>query len=352
MLPKLISTALLLLMGAIVAPLAVHLGLPLPYLLGPLIASGTIAILRPQILPAGYAFPQRIRIVFIGLIGLMIGAQITPELFSDPTALALRAVALAAFVTLAQLGNAYIFQRLGGYDRATAYCAGAPGGLFESIALGEESGADPARLMLQQFLRVIFVVSALPVALSLWLGTPVGSSAGLSFARETTDWVALPGIGITLGLGIVAGHLLRLPARQLTGPLLLAAAVTLSGLLVIELPQWLVNAAQIIIGTALGLRFTGLDRKLLLKATWLSFLSVTLMMALAGGFAALLLPLGDEPFDVVLISFAPGGLTEMALIALSLEANPAFVTLHHIIRILLTVAGLGVLSRRWRREKL
>ncbi|HKK85326.1 MAG TPA: AbrB family transcriptional regulator, partial [Roseovarius sp.] len=51
----------------------------------------------------------------------------------------------------------------------------------------------------------------------------------------------------------------------------------------------------------------------------------------------------------MLISFAPGGVTEMALVALSLQANPALVTLHHIWRILITVLGLS-LTRRWLRR--
>jgi uncharacterized protein len=48
----------------------------------------------------------------------------------------------------------------------------------------------------------------------------------------------------------------------------------------------------------------------------------------------------------LLISFSPGGVTEMALIALSLNANPAVVTLHHLYRIILTVVMLGVAKRR------
>lgn len=345
--PRLIATLALLLAGWLVAaPLAVRAGLPLPYLLGPLVMSATLGILRPGLLPAGYTFPQRLRLVFIGLIGMMIGGQITPALFSDPARLGLSVAALAGFVGTAQGLNYLIFRRLGGYDRATALCAGAPGGLYESIALGEEHGADLSRLMLQQFLRVIFVVTALPVGLSLWLGAPVGSSAGMSFARADTDWQAVPLVLATLGVGIAAGILLRLPARQLTGPLLAAGAVTLSGLATIGLPQWLINDAQIVVGVALGLRFKGLDRRLLLRGVWLSALSVAGMLALAALFAGLLLLVWPEPFDVLLISFAPGGLTEMALVALSLQANPAFVTLHHIIRILLTVMGLGFASRR------
>jgi uncharacterized membrane protein AbrB (regulator of aidB expression) len=40
----------------------------------------------------------------------------------------------------------------------------------------------------------------------------------------------------------------------------------------------------------------------------------------------------------------------MALVALSLQANPAFVTIHHIYRIVLTVLTLGVITR-WRQRK-
>ena len=56
------------------------------------------------------------------------------------------------------------------------------------------------------------------------------------------------------------------------------------------------------------------------------------------------------PFDTLLISFAPGGVTEMALIALSLQANPALVTAHHIYRIILTVIEMSVIQRVRRRR--
>jgi uncharacterized membrane protein AbrB (regulator of aidB expression) len=69
------------------------------------------------------------------------------------------------------------------------------------------------------------------------------------------------------------------------------------------------------------------------------------MLAIGVALAAGLHALTGEAVDVLVISFAPGGVTEMALIALSLHANPAFVTLHHIYRIILTVLMLGVLAR-------
>ena len=76
-------------------------------------------------------------------------------------------------------------------------------------------------------------------------------------------------------------------------------------------------------------------------------------MLLLGLVAALVLQrLTGTGFDVLFISYAPGGVTEMALVALSLQANPALVSLHHVVRILLTVLEMGLLGRWLLRKKL
>jgi len=344
-------TILLLALCGLAGLAAESLGLPLPFLLGPLIASGTVATALPRTLPRGYDFPHWLRLIFIAVIGLMIGAQVTPELFANAPRLAVSFTALLLFAGLAHGFGYAVFRRLGGFDRVTAFYAATPGGLFESIAMGEEAGADLARLTLQQFLRVITVVTILPVGLSLWLGEPVGSAGGMTLARADVPWSALPLIVLAGAAGIVAGRLLRLPARQLTGPMAIAALISLAGLFPLDIPQWLVNVAQVVVGCALGMRFTGLSRGLVLHGLGLSLVSVGGMLALSSLFAILLAPWMNQPFDVLLISFAPGGVTEMALVALSLQANPAFVTLHHIWRILITVLGLA-LSARWLRSRL
>jgi membrane AbrB-like protein len=346
-----VTTIALLALSGVAAHLAEWVGLPLPFLIGPLLASAAVATALPHRLPAGYAFPPTLRLVFIAVIGLMIGAQVTPELFSNAPRLALSFAALLLFTVLAHAIGYAVYARIGGYDRVTAFYAAAPGGLFESIAMGDEAGADPARLMLQQFLRVIVVVTLLPIGLSIWLGEPVGSSAGLTLARADVPWQALPVIVLAGAAGIGAGHVLRLPARQFTGPLAVAAALNLTGVWHIDIPEWLLHVAQVVVGCALGMRFTGLSRAMLLRGFGLTILSVGGILILSGLFAvALMGPIG-QPFDVMLISFAPGGVTEMALVALSLQANPALVTLHHIFRILITVMGLG-LTARWIRKGL
>ncbi|WP_417728879.1 AbrB family transcriptional regulator [Roseovarius sp.] len=327
------------------------IGLPLPFMLGPLASSALIATALPERLPTGYRFPQKLRLMFIAIIGLMIGSQVTPALFTEAHHYLLTFAAVTVFVGLAHATGYAIFRQIGGYDSTTAFYASTPGGLYESIEMGEAAGADMTRLMMQQFLRIIVVVTAVPLGLSLWLGAPVGSSGGMTLARAEVPWSDLPLI-VLAGLGgLGLGHVLRLPAGQMTGPMALAAALSLTGWLSFDIPQWLVNMAQIVLGTTLGMRFTGLSRGLLLRGAALAMTSVGAMLTLGVLLAFLLHIATGEAVDVLLITLAPGGVTEMALVALSLNANPAFVTLHHIYRIVLTVLTLGVVTRLRQRQR-
>ncbi len=355
-------TALLLAAGAATGVLFQALGTPLPFMLGSLAAAALAVGVAQSRFPEGYVYPMRFRMLFVGVIGTLIGARLTPDVVGLLPKMLVSIPAVLVFTLAAHGLNYRILRGLGGYDRPTAYYAGAPGGLYESILFGEEAGADIRLLTLMQFLRIIAVVTLVPVAMSLWHGRPLGSAAGLSFGGEAEAlgaqvwgaqiwgpeaWVS--GVPAVLALSVVGvwlGRRLKLPAGQLTGPLLLVGALSLTGLVEIAAPGWLVAVAQVVLGTGLGIRFTGMTARMLAKGAGLSLVSVTAMMALG-----ILLSLGVQaagglPFDVLVISFAPGGVVEMSLIALSLAANPAFVTLHHLLRILFTVWEMGFVRRR------
>ena len=339
-----LTTLALCLLGGVGGWLASHTPLPLPWLLGSLIACAGLSIGAPNVLPAGYSFPQPVRLAFIATIGLVIGAQVTPDLLRAPATLALSFLAVAVFVALAFAINYLIFRRVGGYDRPTAFYSASPGGLIESITLGEAAGADTRRLVIQQFLRIIAVIALVPLGLSLWEGHPVGSAAGMGLSDPgmSVNW---PLLAAALAGGIALGKLLRFPAWQLTGALLVSALLSLWGN-PLAVPGWLISLAQMVVGTSLGMRFAGLSRSMLLRGLWLSGLTVSAMLLIGAGLALVLVPLTGQDFQVLLITFAPGGVNEMALVALSLEANPAFVTLHHVFRITVTVLSLG-LMKRW-----
>ncbi|GAA4227976.1 hypothetical protein GGQ68_003989 [Sagittula marina] len=341
-----VLTALFLAIGGSGGALASFVGTPMPWMLGALVASGLVSRFAPERHWDGYGFPMGFRTFFVGLIGVMIGTQVTPDLAALAPDLPLTLGALFVFVPLAHFTNMTIFRRLGGFDRATAFYAATPGGLMESIFMGESAGADIRTLTIQQFLRIILVVTILPLGLSLWTGQAVGSSAGLSNGpQDPVDLGSLALIAVTAVLGLQIGRRVRLPAAQLTGPLMLAALATLTGALDLHLPFWLIATAQLVIGTSLGMRFQGIDAALLRRSIALSLVSVSAMLLIGGTFALILhAATGIEALHL-LIAYAPGGVAEMSLVALSLAASPALVSLHHVTRILITVVEMPLAAR-------
>ncbi|MBS0122777.1 AbrB family transcriptional regulator [Thetidibacter halocola] len=341
-------TTLMIATGAIGGFAASQAGLPMPWMLGSLLASALVVLLWAPPMLRDYSFPNPWRSFFIALIGVMIGSQVTPDVLRQAASLPLTLLALLVFIGVAHWGNYLIFRRLGGYDRATAFYSGTPGGLMESIMLGEGAGADVRILTAQQFLRIILVITTIPLALSLWTGTAVGSAAGLTGpAAEPVSPQNLALIALTAGLGLWGGQRLGLPAAQLSGPLILAAAATMTGALDLHLPFWLIATAQLVIGMTLGLRFKGTDGALLRRCLWLSAVSVAYMLILGAVLAVILHALTDLGYLTLLLSFAPGGVSEMSLVALSLAVSPALVSLHHILRIVLTVLLLGWAAKRF-----
>lgn len=339
-------TLLLLLFCGLCGGLAAWIGLPMPWMIGALIGSA-LAVIGLQRGPLeSYGFPMPLRTGFITLIGVMIGTQATPELLDQLQYLPLTLAALVLFILCAHAGNTLIFRRLGGYDRTTAFYSGTPGGLMESILLGEAAGADIRILTIQQFLRILVVVTLVPAGLSLWFGHPVGSAAG-TLPGEPSDLrpTELLLVLLAAGVGLALARLLRLPAGQITGPLLLTAGLSLAGYIDLHVPFWMIATAQVVVGTSLGLRFKGVSARMLRRSVGLALISVSFMLCLGAGLAYALHLASDLPFLVLLISFAPGGVTEMSIIALSLAASPALVSLHHVLRILLTVIELSLVHR-------
>ena len=340
-------TSGLVLLGAVGGWIGSVIGIPMPWMLGSLMATALLVTRGRTPIPGAYSFPLQFRTFFITLIGVMIGAQVDSGMVGLARQLPLTLGALALFVLACQFGNMILFQRLGAYDRATAFFAGSPGGLMESILLGEAAGADQKLVSAQQFLRIILVISILPLGLSLWLGQPVGSAAGLTppgGAPEVPP-LALLLIPVTGLGGLWLGRALRLPTPQLIGPMVLTALASLLGLITLNPPAWMIIAAQIVIGSSLGLRFRGMDGRLLRRSALLSLVSVSYMLGLGLVCALGLQAATGLGFLPLLLSFAPGGVTEMSVIALGLSISPALISLHHVVRIFLTVLEMSLIAR-------
>jgi membrane AbrB-like protein len=234
----------------------------------------------------------------------------------------------------------YALYRRGGLARAEAYYSAIPGGLIESVQMGEEAGADVRVLITLQTLRLIGTIIAVPLIFLALTGHTVGSAAGTTMVGASVP-LTLQDVGLMIAAGLIgaqAGKWLRLPGYIITGPLLCSAALHATGLMQAIPPGWLVSVTQVILGTGLGVRFVGMDRKVLIKCGKLAAANGAFALVLAFVFAELVHIFAGEPLAAAFLAFAPGGLAEMSLVALSLNMSVIYVTAHHVLRIVLAVS--------------
>lgn len=329
--------------GALAAQAA---GLPIPFLLGSLFATAALSLTLYARRRQRLWFPQPLRRASVGVIGTMIGTTFDPDLLATLGSMAVTLAALTLFIVMAQAVGYGVYRGLGRYDPVTARYAAMPGGLIEAVSLGEKAGGDVETLSLQHFLRIVLVVMAVPTIIYFWTGHSVGSSAGQTLQTTPAQWTDWAAFAIVVPAGLALGRLLRLPAGIIMGPLLLSAGLHAAGIIALSGPPLLLNGAQLMVGTGLGVMFARSTLRRLALGAALGTLAVGLMLALGAGFAALLAPHVPMSFEVLLISFAPGGVSEMSLIALSLGVSPVIVAGHHLFRIAVTVLMAGLLARK------
>ena len=347
---KTMITVISLPVGGLGGFIAESIGLPMPWMLGSLIITGCFFSFGKSHLPINYKFPNKFRLIFIAIIGIMIGSQVNQELIKQSSNMVISLLAITVFVVIAHFTNYIIFRKLGKYDGPTAFFCGAPGGLMESITMGEEVGCDIKLLTVQQFLRIISVVIIVPTLMSIWVGEPLGSASGIKLPTSNSELPFFLNyflVFVVAVTGLFFGIKLKLPAAHLMGPLIVAALISLLDVTPIHLPVLLVIISQVVIGVSLGTRFLDISSSVFYKGAWLSLISVFSMLSIGGLLCFLVTPFTETSLNALLISFAPGGVTEMSLIALSLSANPAVVTLHHLYRIIITVSGLTFIRRRF-----
>ncbi|MCF3932450.1 AbrB family transcriptional regulator [Acuticoccus sp. M5D2P5] len=326
---------------------AKFIGAPLPMLTGSVFLVGFISVFgfhtrgRPPI------FPMWIRLFFMPIIGLSIGAAFTPEIMREAINWWPTLLALCVFIPTVHMLGFIGYSRFGGIEPRTAYYASIPGGLIEAIAMGEEAGGDVRMMGALQFMRLILCVMLVPLAFTILSGGSVGSAAGAVLVRGD-DSVTLSHIVELVALGAIGffgGRLLRLPAYIITGPILVSGIAHLSGWTNVIPPAWSVEMTQLVVGVSLGTRFVGMAPKAFVTALKLAFANILMTMILAVLASLALHRAVGQKTEAVTLAFAPGGVAEMSLVAVSLEISVVYVTAHHVLRIVLSIMQAKFFSR-------
>ena len=318
------------------------LNLPLAWMLGAMVAT-TVASLGG----ARLHVPGPMRSIMVAIIGVLLGASFTPEVLEKAREWPLTIACLLLHLGLLVGILFFYFHRIVGLDAPTAYFSATPGGLSEMVITGAAMGADDRTIALVHAARVLLVVLVIPFWYRFMTGvTTTPSSMGPSIgAIGLTDVSVLATCAVA---GVVAGRLLRLPAYRLSGPLLASAVVHATGVSASAPPWEVVAVAQVVVGSAIGARFSSVPVRRVLGVMAAAVVSTVVMLAATIVFALVLAPATGIDWRSIVLAYAPGGLAEMSLIALSLGIETAFVATHHVIRIGLIVVGAPLVFARFR----
>ncbi|SPH23734.1 hypothetical protein DEA8626_02803 [Defluviimonas aquaemixtae] len=313
------------------------LGMPLPFLFGPMTACLLAALLGQRLMGFGQvSYGAR------SILGVAAGASVTPAVVGQIPDMVQTVALVPVYVALIGLIGVPFFRTFG-YDRVTAWYAAMPGGLQDMILFGQEAGADVRALSLIHATRVLMIVTLAPLILTQFYGVSLSHPVGAPVAEIPVLELVLMVAAALIGWKI--GERIGLFGAAILGPLLLTTALTLAGLIHVRPPREAVLFAQFVIGTGIGIYYVGVTIRDLRRYVLSGIAFVAILAALAAAFTeAIHLMQLAEPVEAFL-SFAPGGQAEMIVLAIVAGADIGFVIVHHLTRIVLVILGAPVAAR-------
>lgn len=336
--------ALTLLLAVAAALACSWLHTPIPWMIGPLVATSLASIL---------GYPTRsfgpLRNVAQWFIAIALGLYFTPQV----TALVASLWWAILLGVLWALGLGWGFGHWLGRSsafaasephvrRATSYFAGAIGGASEMTLLAERVGARTELVAASHSLRLLIVTLVIPFALTF--GGLHGMDPTVPGPRE----VSWPGLALLVALTGAGAWLMQRTDRAnpwFIGALLVSMGLTMAGIELSAVPSWMSNAAQLVIGVSLGVRFSA--EFVHTAPRWLGQVAIgtMAMVVLSATFAGLLAWATGLSWATLVLGTSPGGIAEMAITAKALQLGVPMVTAFQVVRLVTVLLLVGPLYR-------
>lgn len=315
------------------------LNVPLAWMLGPMIVNIAASVRGWPVL-----IPIEVRTVVLCIVGVFLGGAFTPDLLDRAGAWALSLSLMFVFVPLITAIAFLYFRFVARLDAPTAVFSGAPGTLTAMTMVGGESGGDERLIALTQGLRVVFVVILMPQVVTALLAsaphlvTPDPVSTGFTWGEAGLLLVAA-------ATGYLLAWVFKFPAAAMTGAMVATAGLFLSGAVSYHPPEVLQGFAFWVLGSAIGSRFSTVTAATFFRIARHGVAATAIVVAVSALFAYGAAKITGAPYLTALISFTPGGIPEMSLIAIAFGIDPAYVAVHHLTRIAILILATPVVAR-------
>ncbi|WP_405151168.1 AbrB family transcriptional regulator [Sphaerisporangium sp. NBC_01403] len=304
--------------------------LPAPHLLTPLLAGLALAVLGL----IAHQVPGGLNRACQAALGVLMGSYLNPAGLHQAAAAMLPLSVVTAATILLSLGAAAVMARMGHVDWPSATLGMVAGGSAAVVSIAGDLNADGRLVAFLQYLRVAMVAATAPLLVS-WLlashsaASPLLDTDGelgpvVTGAHQSVGLILLASVALA---GTLIGRAVRLPSPALLGPMLLTAALTLSGTVEGFAPTGFLRTVLFtVIGLDIGLRFT---RPALARVGRLLPLAVACTITVSAACAILawlLATMEHIPLADAYLATTPGGINAVLATAVATHADVSLIS--------------------------
>ncbi len=321
--------------GALIAD---YFDVPLAWFLGPMIVTSAVSL--------GGIKTKMPRLVLNGVLivlGLYIGNYIDQSLFSQIHQWVWTSLIMLAYIVVSVLLVSKYLQKFSGYEEKTSIFSAAPGALGPLLILAEDQKSDLSHVATSHLIRLIIIITVFPFVVNSFY-----DQENIKLVETIIEDQNISNLFILLALSIlliIIFDKLKVPAALLAGTLVASGLLQITEVASYKLSSNIIDYCLLILGSSVGCRFANKTFNEIAKNALHSFVA-TFFLVLLGIVAALVAGFViDKNFFTLLLSYCPGGIYEVAVIAIFFDLDPEFVSFHHIIRLLIILFIVPIILR-------
>ena len=310
------------------ALLADYFNLPLAWFLGPMLATSLAALMGLKI-----KMPRLVLSSILILLGLYIGNYIDKDLFSQIHEWALTSVIMLFYILISIFVVSKYLQKYSNYEKKTSIFSSAPGALGPLMILAEDQKSDLSHVATSHLIRLIIIITIFPFFVNSYYVEGQLQEVQQNFENQNIYHLFI--LIIFSMILILFFNKIKFPAALLAGTLVASGILQITEIASYKISPDIVDYCLLILGSSVGCRFANKTFYEISKNAFHSLVATFLLVflgLLAAYVASLVI---DKNIFSLILSYCPGGIYEVAVIAIFFDLDPEFVAFHHIIRLLL-----------------
>ena len=320
------------------AILADYFKIPLAWMLGPMLAISIAALSGIKV-----KMPKLALSAILIILGLHIGNYIDQNLLSQMKDWIWTSMVMFFYILASIFIVSKYLQKFSGYKEKTSIFSAAPGALGPLLILAEYEKSDLSQVATAHLIRLIIIITLFPFFVVNFSPTEAMEITKFNYMDQNHLNLLILLIGSIILIYIF--DKIKVPAPLLAGALVASGILQITEIASYKLPDQSINFCLLILGASVGCRFADKSLNEVIKNTAHSFVA-TILLIILGIIAAVIAGyFVENNFLTLLLSYCPGGIYEVAVIAITFNLDPNFVTFHHIIRLLMILFTVPVILR-------